>query len=136
GWLTGPDGGWGLAIAFAQFGEVGRSLRALRRAFGGAADGGAPGLSARFWQLYYPLGYADTLWDQAQRAGLDPYFVAAVIREESSYDPLARSWVGAVGLMQLMPDTARLVAPHAGLRYDQPPGPWGPGLDIALATPP
>jgi soluble lytic murein transglycosylase len=129
-----PDRAWGLAIAFAQFGEPGRSLRALRRAFGGAADGGAPGLTARFWQLYYPLGYADTVWDQAQRAGLDPYFVAAVIREESSYDPRARSWVGAVGLMQLMPDTARLVAREAGLVYDEPASLWDPGLNIALGT--
>jgi len=74
------------------------------------------------------------LWDQAQRAGLDPYFVAAVIREESSYDPRARSWVGAVGLMQLMPDTARLVAREAGLVYDEPASLWDPGLNIALGT--
>ena len=60
--------------------------------------------------------------------------VAAVIREESSYDPRARSWVGAVGLMQLMPDTARLVAHEAGLAYDEPASLWDPGLNIALGA--
>ena len=42
--------------------------------------------------------------------GIDPYLVAAVVREESSYYPRATSPVGARGLMQLMPSTARLMA--------------------------
>ncbi|PYM62777.1 MAG: hypothetical protein DMD79_10285 [Candidatus Rokuibacteriota bacterium] len=132
--VTDPDRAWGLAIAFSEFGELGRSLRSLRRAFGPAAEGGAPGLTSRFWELYYPLGYAETVSDAARRAGLDPYLVAAVIREESSYDPRARSWVGAVGLMQLMPDTARLVAQEARLTYDEPASLWDPAFNIALGT--
>jgi soluble lytic murein transglycosylase len=125
---------WGLAVAFSDLGEVGRSLRYLRRTFGGAVEGGAPGLPARLWRLYYPLGYADHVRAAAQSAGLDPYFVAAVIREESSYDPRARSGVGAIGLMQLMPDTARILAQELGRPLGEIDALWEPPLNIALGT--
>lgn len=125
---------WSLGVAFAQIGEAGRSLRYLRRAFGGAAEAGAPGLTEQFWRLFYPFGHAEIVKDAARRVGLDPFFVAAVIREESSYDARARSWVGAVGLMQLMPETARLVAATAGVRLSEPAGLWEPPVNIVLGT--
>jgi soluble lytic murein transglycosylase len=56
--------------------------------------------------------------DAAQRAGLDPYLVAAVVREESSYYPRAVSRAGARGLMQLMPATARPMADLRGLAFE------------------
>jgi soluble lytic murein transglycosylase len=125
---------WALGVAFADLGDAGRSLRLLRRAFGAAIEGGAPGLPARLWQLYYPLGYADHVRAAARGVGLDPLFVAAVIREESSYDPRARSGVGAVGLMQLMPDTARLVARELGRPLGELAALWDPLLNITLGT--
>jgi soluble lytic murein transglycosylase len=124
------DRAWSLANAFAQIGEPGRSLRYLRRVFGGVAEAGAPGLTDQFWRLFYPFGHSDLVREAARRAGLDPFFVAAVIREESSYDVRARSWVGAVGLMQLMPETARLVAADVGLRLSEPAGLWEPPVNI------
>ncbi|MEW6601090.1 MAG: lytic transglycosylase domain-containing protein, partial [Nitrospirota bacterium] len=54
----------------------------------------------------YPHGYWDTVRMAAGANGLDAYLIAAIIREESRYDPEAVSWAGAVGLMQLMPSTA------------------------------
>jgi soluble lytic murein transglycosylase len=128
------DRAWALGAAFAELGEPGRSLRHLRRAFGAAAEGGAPGLPARFWRLYYPLGFEEHVRAAARAAGLDPFFVAAVIREESAYDSRARSWVGAIGLMQLMPDTARLVAQELGRPLPDPGALWDPGLNIALGA--
>lgn len=60
-------------------------------------------------RLAYPLGFAPLLVGAARRHGVDPLLMAALVREESRFDPLAKSWVGATGLAQLMPFTAEWV---------------------------
>jgi soluble lytic murein transglycosylase len=65
---------------------------------------------------FYPLNYRETVLAQAKAYGLDPLFVAAVIRQESGFRPHAKSAVGAVGLMQLMPQTGRWAAEKVGLK--------------------
>lgn len=59
-----------------------------------------------FQRLYYPLEYVDHISVSAQRHSVNPYLVAAVINEESGFRPDIVSSAGAVGLMQVMPDTA------------------------------
>jgi soluble lytic murein transglycosylase len=64
---------------------------------------------SEFLPYSYPLAYDEIIEDAAQSEGLDKYLIAALIREESRYDPEVVSWAGAVGLMQLMPTTANQV---------------------------
>ena len=45
----------------------------------------------------------------APKHGVDPFLVKAVMRQESGFDPFARSSTGAIGLMQVMPSTGRLI---------------------------
>jgi hypothetical protein len=54
-----------------------------------------------------PVPYGELIDGAAARAGIDPRLVRAVIQVESAYQASARSRKGAMGLMQLMPDTAR-----------------------------
>jgi len=54
----------------------------------------------------FPLGFAEIIEESAGSQHVDKYLVAAVIREESRFDPEIVSWAGAIGLMQLMPATA------------------------------
>ncbi len=88
---------------------------------GGAADVG-------LWALAYPRAYWEQVNALALSAGVDPYLVLAVMREESRYDPQAISPAGAIGLMQVMPFTARaleggevpvqkLMQPEVNIRY-------------------
>jgi len=60
-------------------------------------------------ELWYPVAYWDTIQSVAARFGVDPIYVLSIAREESRLDPEARSVAGAVGLMQLMPRTARTI---------------------------
>lgn len=59
----------------------------------------------RFLQKMYPRTYSDIVITEAKQNGLDPNLVYAVIRQESNFDPDAKSGAGAIGLMQLTPDT-------------------------------
>ena len=65
-------------------------------------------------RLWYPLDYREVVVGNARLYHLDPALVAAVIYQESRFDATARSDAGAVGLMQLLPDTARGIALHTG----------------------
>lgn len=60
--------------------------------------------------LVYPVAYWDVIEKTGKRFGVDPFYILSIAREESRLDPEARSIAGAVGLMQLMPDTATMVS--------------------------
>ena len=59
--------------------------------------------------------YRDQIEREAKKYGLRPAYIAAIILNESSYDPGAVSSVGARGLMQLLPDTGKWIAGKIGL---------------------
>ncbi len=61
-------------------------------------------------ELRFPLVHHDKVRHEANRKGLDLAWVLGLIRQESAFNPMVRSPAGAVGLMQLMPATARYVA--------------------------
>lgn len=65
----------------------------------------------------YPLPHKAELMREAQAASLDPAYVYGLIRQESRFVLDARSHVGAAGLMQVMPATAKWTAKKAGLAY-------------------
>jgi soluble lytic murein transglycosylase len=66
--------------------------------------------------LRFPMPYKQQVLQQAEARKLDPSLIYGVMRRESLFDPLARSSVGALGLMQLMPSTARSVARSLGMK--------------------
>jgi soluble lytic murein transglycosylase len=59
-----------------------------------------------FHPFQYPLAYQDIVEALSERYNVDPLLVFSVAREESRFDPEARSMAGALGIMQVMPRTA------------------------------
>ncbi len=107
---------YGLTSAYVKEERYHLALRILRRHFTALAAAGH-GLPQAFWEMLYPFGWRAEVFQAAERVGLDPYLVAAVVREESSYHPGAVSRAGARGLMQLMPGTAQPMAEVRGWSF-------------------
>jgi soluble lytic murein transglycosylase len=70
-----------------------------------------------FWRLAFPLPYRTELDRYAQQYRVDPYLLAALIRQESEFDPRAVSATGARGLAQIQPATGRDLAQRLKLAY-------------------
>lgn len=70
--------------------------------------------SVPMWQLLYPFAYRSDVESISAALDLDPFFILAIMRAESHFNPEARSPVGAKGLMQLMPATAIRIARLTG----------------------
>ncbi len=127
-----------VGMAFVRIGDPARAVVLGRRLLDRSAAGrDSLRRDIRFYHLLYPLRYADTVRLAAHAAGLDPALVAALIRQESTFNPRAVSVSGARGLMQIMPAIGRGLARAHGI-----PGadPWDPTVldqpqvSIALGT--
>jgi len=88
-------------------GMAARSAYQLVRLWPGGAIHDSP---LALQQLAYPLAYADLLSREAQAHGLDPLLLAALVRQESLFEPAAESYAGARGLGQVMPATGEGIA--------------------------
>ena len=86
----------------------------------------------------FPHLYPSFYWKQIERAArearIDPYLVLSVIRQESSFREDAVSRAGAIGLMQIMPKTGRLLARKVGLRRFQSSSLFDPHISIRLGS--
>jgi len=68
---------------------------------------------AQYWDalnLRFPIIFDTAILKAGKKNGLNPSWLFGLARQESAFNPLARSHVGATGLMQLMPSTAKLIA--------------------------
>ncbi len=96
-----------MADLYFAAGSMDLANRFVRRAYPELATVEQNSVPKHFLKMYYPLRYEETIRKHAAERGLDPHLVMALIRQESAFNVTARSHVGATGLMQLMPATAR-----------------------------
>ncbi len=85
------------------------------------------------WEGAFPRAWDAFVLRESQAAGISPALTWAIMREESAFNPDARSAVSALGLMQLMGATARLVARDTTLPFDEP-SLCRPDVSIALGS--
>ncbi|MEO1231453.1 MAG: transglycosylase SLT domain-containing protein [Myxococcota bacterium] len=95
-----------LAQLLAEVGAHPEAQRLLRWHPGRPLEAPLTAETAPLWRLAYSRAYAEPIAEAAEAETLDPLFLTALAREESTFDPNIVSWAGATGLAQLMPPTA------------------------------
>lgn len=103
-----------LSIYFREQGLHGLSARVASRLVGLWPEGTMSEAPVELQRLAYPLAYADLLSAEASARNLDPLLLAALIRQESLFEPFAESYAGARGLGQVMPATGTGIANSLG----------------------
>jgi soluble lytic murein transglycosylase len=93
-----------------------------------------PNLPREYWEALFPRPYWNDLKKFSVTNGLDPYLVASLIRQESEFNPAAVSRANAVGLMQLLPKTGKLVARQEKLKRYNPSQLYTPTVNLQLGT--
>lgn len=104
-----------LADVYVRGGEPFKANGVLQRRFRQFVRHGGENIPKRFWEILFPLAYWETIREEAERRGHDPYLIASIIRQESGFEPTTVSNAGAVGLMQIMPEEASRISTAGGL---------------------
>ncbi len=105
-----PEIDLAMAQALADRGEMVQA-HSIAAAHTANDDGRAP---LAFWQLSYPRPYPDAVQAASAEFQVDPHLIWSVMRQESRFDAHAMSYVGARGLMQVMPSTQVWIAEQLG----------------------
>ena len=105
-----------IAWAYHRKGELRRAITLMRRAYPQFLSAHGDQLPTEVLQVIFPLTYWPSIQRESKVRGLDPYVVAALIAQESTFDPQIRSAANAWGLMQVLPSTGRRIARQIGIR--------------------
>lgn len=125
---------WHLADLYARVGEPARANALLQRHFRGIIRHGGVDVPQRFWEILYPRDHWMAIEEAARRSSVDPFLVAAIIRQESGFESMVVSNAGAVGLMQIMPAEAARIASLAGLSPASREALFDPSTNISFGS--
>lgn len=92
------------------------------------------GENNELWRLSYPLAFGPVVEEMARRYYIDPFLVFSVMRAESNFDLDAESPVGAIGILQIMPQTGTRIASVLGIESFNPRQLLKPEVSIAFAS--
>jgi soluble lytic murein transglycosylase len=112
-----------------------RALNVLKKSFPDYSQMKPEEMTREQWDVFYPLAYWDIIVQESRARNLDPFQVAGLIRQETVFNPRARSSARAYGLMQLLIPTAVLTAKKYGTdRSITEESLYEPRLNIQLGT--
>ena len=107
--------GLDLARRAADAGSHHQAIRFLKRYTPGYLGFPIESLPRQYWELLFPLPWRDEIVSYSQLREVDPYLVAALIRQESEFNPGAVSRARARGLMQIVLPTGRRLGREVGM---------------------
>lgn len=133
------DGGAGwatreIARLYQDGGRYDRALETMKRAVPTYYALDIPRLPRDAWEVLFPRPYWTDLRKYSRVNGLDPFLVASLVRQESEFNPGAMSNANALGLMQLLPATARTLARGMHVRRFQTESLLTPNMNLQLGT--
>lgn len=105
-----------IARIYQSQGRSYRALQVMKRAVPQYYSYDFGQMPRAYWEVLFPRLYWPDLEKYSANNSLDPYLVAALIRQESEFNPSAISRANAMGLMQLLPSVGKKVAKHLKLR--------------------
>jgi soluble lytic murein transglycosylase len=122
------------AQLYTDTGHYDRAIEVMKHSVPSYFAVDIPTLPREYWEALFPRPYWSDLKRYSQANRLDPYLVASLIRQESEFNPLAVSRANAVGLMQLLPKTGRVVAHEEALRRYSSSELFTPAVNLELGT--
>jgi soluble lytic murein transglycosylase len=111
-----------------------QAMRYIKRFAGGYLYLPLKSAPDNFWKLAFPMPYREDMEKFAKQNDLDPFLVAALIRQESEFNANAVSSRSARGLMQIEPGTGRELSRHLGLRPYSTARLFQPGVNLQLGS--
>jgi soluble lytic murein transglycosylase len=131
-----PKVNMALARHYRLKGDNVNALLALARSYPDYSQMFPEEMGREEWDIFYPLNHWKEIRHWANERRLDPFQIAGLIRQESVFDPNAKSHADAHGLMQLLVPTARSMARKyaAATSVITPAALYQPPLNIELGT--
>jgi soluble lytic murein transglycosylase len=102
--------------ATERFAALRGAINSMRRAYPQFMTAGGENLPPDVLRIIFPLDYWPLITKYAKAHDLDPFLLAALMAQESTFTPEIRSAANAVGLMQITPPTGRTLARQLGIR--------------------
>jgi soluble lytic murein transglycosylase len=128
---------WGAlaeAKIYASYGENWRAMRSMKRAIPFYTSAPIDALPMEYWRILFPQPYWSTIKSESEKNGLDPCMVAALIRQETEFNPGAISNKSAYGLMQLLPSVGKSMAKEEGIHHFETNDLLNPDTNIRLGA--
>lgn len=127
-------GSFAEAQIYASYGETWRAMRLMKRAVPFYTSAPISAIPIAYWHILFPEPYWSVIKQSATQNGLDPYMVAALIRQESEFNPSAISNKDAYGLMQLLPRVGKELARQEGIHHFETRSLLDPDTNIRLGS--
>ena len=133
-WLDDPQEMYALSLRFRDLGANGLSILCAARLLDLSPLPQRAAAPPFLQELAYPTTFADLVEAEAEVQGLDSLLIYAVIRQESLFEPGARSYAAAQGLMQVIPSTGEWVAQRIGWPGYQPAHVYRPYINVKFGV--
>ncbi len=102
-------------LIYSRQGDMRRGINAVKRAYPQYLAAGGEELPSELLEVLFPVAYWRLIQKHAPARGLDPYMIAALMAQESTFTADIRSSANAIGLMQIVPATGRRYARRMGI---------------------